>query len=114
MAVSLDTALGTRRQLQPAGQGPFVIAEMRRCCYAGMMPTSTRAAALAMVHKLHWERVRAGRRRIQWVSIDAIVERHEDVDALAYAVEHGWIAVEPGRQSVTLTDAGSRLATAKG
>jgi hypothetical protein len=65
-----------------------------------------------MVHKLHWERP-AGR-RIQWVSIDAIVERHEDVDALASAVEHGWIAVGPGRQSVTLTNADRRLATAKG
>ena len=53
-------------------------------------------------------------RRIQWVSIDEIVERHKDVDALAYPVEHGWIAVGPGRQSVTLTNAGRRLATAKG
>jgi len=65
-----------------------------------------------MVHKLHWERVRAGRPLNQWVSSDVIVERPEDVDALAYAVEHGWIAVTPGRQSVTLTDAGSRVATA--
>ena len=41
-----------------------------------VMPTSTHAAALAMVHKLHWERVRAGQRGIQWVSRDVIVERH--------------------------------------
>ena len=88
------------------------LSETRRCCYDRGMPTSTRAAALAMVHKLHWERVRAGRPLNQWVSSDVIVERPEDVDALAYAVEHGWIAVTPGRQSVTLTDAGSRLATA--
>ena len=36
-----------------------------------------------MVHKLHWERVRAGQRGIQWVSSDVIVERPEDVDELA-------------------------------
>ena len=74
-----------------------------------VMPTSTHAAALAMVHKLHWERVRAGQRGIQWVSSDVIVERPEDVDELTYAAEHGWIAVAPGRQCGTLTDAGSRL-----
>ena len=69
------------------------------------MPTSTRAAALAMVDKLHWEWVRAGQRRIQWVSIEVIVERHEDDDALAYTVEHGWIAVASDRRTVTLTAA---------
>ena len=67
-----------------------------------------------MVHKLHWERVRAGRRQVQWVSVDLIIEQPEDADALDYAVEHGWIALAPDRQSVTLTDAGSRLATATG
>ena len=63
------------------------------------MPTSTRAAALAMVHKLHWERLRAGQRRIQWVSSDVIVERPEDVEELTYAVEHGRIAVAPERDA---------------
>ena len=63
------------------------------------MPTSTRAAALAMVHKLHWERVRAGQRRIQWVSSDVIDERPEDVDELTCPVEHGWIAVASERDA---------------
>jgi hypothetical protein len=70
------------------------------------MPPSKHARALAMVHQLRWERVRAGQRQIQWISIDVIVARREDVDALAYAVEHGWIAVAPDRQTVTLTAAG--------
>jgi hypothetical protein len=31
--------------------------------------------------------VRAGRRRIQWCSIDVIVKQPADVDVLAYAVD---------------------------
>jgi hypothetical protein len=65
-------------------------------------------AALALTRKLHWELVRAGGPEIQWVSIDLIVERPMDADALAYAVEHDWIAVASGRDRVMLTENGRR------
>jgi hypothetical protein len=55
------------------------------------------------------ERVRAGRRRIQWCSIDVIVKQPADVDVLAYAVDQGWIAVAPDGQSVLVNEKGRRL-----
>ena len=60
-----------------------------------------RARALAMLRTLHGEseRVRAGRRRIQWCSIDVIVKQPADVDVLAYAVDQGWIAIAPNGQT---------------
>ena len=67
--------------------------------------------ALALVRKLYKV---AGGGILEWGAVDLIVHRRDHVDALEYAVEHGWIAVGPGRQSVTLTNAGRRLATAKG
>ena len=70
-----------------------------------------RTRALAMVRTLYSEseRVRAGRRRIQWCSIDVIVKQPADVDVLAYAVDQGWIAFAPGGQSVRVNDKGRRL-----
>jgi len=55
------------------------------------------------------ERVRAGRRRIQWCSIDVIVKQSADVEVLAYAVDQGWIAVAPNGQHVRVNDKGRRL-----
>src|SRR5215831_15187918 len=60
-----------------------------------------RTRALAMLRTLHGEseRVRAGRRRIQWCSIDVIVKQPADSEVLAYAVDQGWIAIAPNGQA---------------
>jgi len=47
------------------------------------------------------ERVRCGRRRIQWCSIDVIVKQAADVHVLGYAVDLGWIDIAPGGLSVS-------------
>jgi len=75
-----------------------------------------RARALAMLRTLHGEseRVRAGRRRIQWCSIDVIVKQPADVNVLAYAVDQGWIAIAPNGQSVRVNSKAAVWSLSKG
>jgi hypothetical protein len=75
-----------------------------------------RARALAMVRTLYEVSERHNEPR-WWSGIDIVVTRNFDdqldpdqLEALNYAIQQGWIDISPGRQTVCLSDSGRRLA----